>query len=269
MMETMGMPMLLALAVFAVGWLGGWVPLARAGEVGAGRFMSCGNAFAAGIFLGTGLIHMLGEAGVVWRALGYSYPFAPLLTAAGFLGMLLAEHVLMPHSMHSVVHAHSGEELGAEEVRSLGSTGTPYALVLALSIHSLTAGLVLGARAGLSGALYIFVAILAHKSSAGLALGFALRRSGLEPGRAKKVVLLFAAMTPAGILAGALLSNLLRGVAGGYFDATFLAIAGGTFVYIASMDILQDEFLVAGGRLAKWLFAAAAVALMALLSVWV
>jgi zinc transporter 1/2/3 len=75
--------------------------------------------------------------------------------------------------------------------------------------------------------------------------------------------------TPLGILAGALVRDLLRSVAGQYFDAAFLALAGGTFLYIASMDILQDEFLHAGGRFAKWLWAVAAIALTALLSIWI
>ena len=268
MTNVLGARLLFALAVFAVGWIGGWIPLARKKRMEAGGFMSCGNAFAAGIFLGTGLIHMLGEATGIWRQLGWSYPVAPLLTVVGFLAMLLVEHVLMPPSMHSVVHAHSGEELGAEEVKRLVSTGTPYALVLALSIHSLVAGLVLGAQEGLAEAIFIFVAIMAHKATAGLALGFALARSGVGKSRGRSVVTLFALMTPAGIIAGAVLGGLMRDAVGGYFDGVFLALAAGTFLYIASMDILQDEFLVAGGRFAKWFFAALAVALMALLSIW-
>ena len=62
---------------------------------------------------------------------------------------------------------------------------------------------------------------------------------------------------------------MLRTAVGAYFDATFLALAAGTFIYISAVDIIQDEFLRAGGRFAKWLFAAAAIALMALLSRWI
>ena len=51
--------------------------------------------------------------------------------------------------------------------------------------------------------------------------------------------------------------------------AAFLALAAGTFIYISTLDILQDEFLRPGSRWAKWLSAALAVALMALLSLWV
>jgi len=68
---------------------------------------------------------------------------------------------------------------------------------------------------------------------------------------------------------GALVSGLLRSTAGSYFEATFLALAGGTFIYIAAVDILQDELLQTGSRFAKWLVAALGVAVTAVLSIWV
>ncbi len=259
--------LLFALAILAAGALGGWLPLAGDGRSGK-RFMSWSNAFAAGVFLGTGLIHMLGESSRAWQELGWSYPMAPLLAAAGFLAFLFAEHVLLPPSAHAVSHAHSGEALPASGLAALERPGIPYALLVALSIHSAIAGVALGAQRELAGALYIFLAIVAHKSSAGFALGVSLARSSVPPRRGRALVALFAAMTPLGILVGAVASGLLRGGAGRYFDATFEALAAGSCVYIASMDSLQDEFLHAGGRLAKWAWAAAAVALTALLSIW-
>ena len=255
--------------IFLAAVLGGLIPLS--GRQGSRRshFMSWGNAFAAGIFLGTGLIHMLGEATQAWVALGWTYPMPLLLAAVGFMLFLLIEHVLLPADAHSVAHAHSGHELPSEEVERLTGTGIPHALLLALSIHSVIAGVALGGQGSFAGAFYIFIAIVAHKSSAAFALGIALRRSSVAPQRARWLIGLFSLATPAGILAGALVSGLLRSVAGQYFDATFLALAGGTFLYIASMDILQDEFLHASGRLAKWLWAVGAIGLTALLSIWI
>jgi len=258
-----------AAIIFLAAGLGGLIPLA--GRPGSRRshFMSWGNAFAAGIFLGTGLIHMLGEANRAWTALGWSYPMPLLLAAIGFMLFLLVEHVLLPADAHSVAHAHSGHALPAEEVERLTGTGIPHALLLALSIHSVIAGVALGGQGSFAGAFYIFLAIVAHKSSAAFALGVALRRSTVELRRSRQLIGLFALATPLGILAGALVRDLLRSVVGQYFDAAFLALAGGTFIYIASMDILQDEFLHASGRFVKWLFAVAAIALTALLSIWI
>ena len=258
-----------AAVIFFAAILGGLIPLA--GRKGSRRshFMSWGNAFAAGVFLGTGLIHMLGESNRAWYELGWSYPMPLLLAAISFMLILLVEHVLLPADAHSVAHAHSGHKLPLEEVERLTGAGIPHALLLALSIHSVIAGIALGGQAAFSGAFYIFLAIIAHKSSAAFALGIALRRSSVARARGRWLVGLFALATPVGIGAGALLGEVLRSVAGQYFDAVFLALAGGTFLYIASMDILQDEFLHASGRFVKWLFALAAIALTAVLSIWI
>ena len=233
------------------------------------RLMTWGNAFAAGVFLGTGLIHLLTEANETWLALGWSFPMAQALAAVGFMTLLLVEHVLMPRSAHDVVHAHSGEALGTAALGALSSSRVPYALLLALSVHSIIAGIALGAQDTAASAVLIFVAILAHKSSAAFALGVSLLRCSLPKARARGLLAIFALSTPAGILTGAALGGLLRSRDGSYFDATFLSLAAGTFIYIAAVDILQDEFLQPGGRLAKWLVAALAVVLTAALSRWV
>ncbi len=115
----------------------------------------------------------------------------------------------------------------------------------------------------------IALAILAHKGTAGLALGIRLARSPMGTGRARRFVLLFALMTPLGILLGLVGSGILRRGAGLYFDATVSALAAGTFLYIASIDMLQDEFLRPGSRWAKWMWAVVGLATTALLALWV
>jgi zinc transporter 1/2/3 len=268
-LAPLGYKLLFALAIFVAGWAGGWIPLRGSGEGKNDRFTSWGNAFAAGIFLGTGLIHLLGEAQVAWTELGWTYPVAPLLAVCGFMITLLFEHVLIPHEAHHLVHAHSGEPLSGPEIERLASARYPYVLLFTLSVHSVLAGLALGVQDSLSGAFFIFVAIIAHKSTAAFSLGISLARSRVPLHRSRRHVLVFSLTTPIGIVLGAAASHLFRSAVGAYFDATFLALAAGTFLYIAAVDIIQDEFLRAGGRLAKWLWAAAAVALMALLSRWI
>ncbi len=268
-MITIPDKLIFTLVIFFAGWLGGWIPLRGAKADSGGRFMNWGNAFAAGVFLGTGLIHMLSEAQVAWADLGWSYPMAPLLATTGFMITLLFEHVLVSPEAHHVVHAHSGEPLPDDELRRLSSPRYPYTLLLALSIHSVLAGIALGVQTSISGAFYIFLAIIAHKSTAAFALGVALSRAQVSRTRARSLVIWFALTTPMGIILGATVSSLLRTAVGAYFDATFMALAAGTFIYISAVDIIQDEFLRAGGRFVKWLFAAGAVALMALLSAWI
>ncbi len=270
-MDLLAAKLVLAAAVFLVGWLGGRVVL-RGDGTGRGRFLSSGNAFAAGIFLGTGLIHTLGESSASWRDLGWDYPIAYVLAAAAFALILLFEHVLLSDETHAMVHAHTGEGLAAEDPHHHhrpSAEASPWALVVALSAHSVLAGLALGAQRMMASTLMIALAILAHKGTAGLALGISLDRFGLELDRARRIVLLFAVMTPAGILLGMAGSRLLRQGAGPYFDATVSALAAGTFLYIASIDMLQDEFLRPGSRWAKWIWAVVGLAVTAVLAVWV
>ena len=51
-------------------------------------------------------------------------------------------------------------------------------------------------------------------------------------------------------------------------EATFLSVAAGTFVYVATFDILRDEFPAPGGRLAKWMVLSLGVLSMSLLAIW-
>lgn len=266
-----GVKLTLLLAVLVAGAAGGAIPLLRGGDPSGGRLLGWGNAFAAGVFLGAGLIHLLPDAAATWDGLGVHYPMAFLLAAVAFALMLLVEHVLLPESAHEVVHAPSGERFAHLHDHPEHGRGriAAYAVLTALSIHSFLAGLALGAQPELAGALVIFLAIMAHKTTAGFALGVSLVRTPTPARRAWALVALFSVSTPAGILAGALLDRALEGAAQRTFEASFLALAAGTFTYVATFDILRDEFPGAGGRLAKWLLLTSGIACMGALAIWV
>ena len=262
--------LLLLLAVLVAGLAGGAYPLWRGGDPSGGRLLGWGNALAAGVFLGAGMIHMLPDAAERWQALAVEYPTAHLLAAGAFVLMLLVEHVLLPESAHAAVHAHSGERF--EPLRGpqqAASRVAAYTVLTALSNHAFLAGLALGAQPELAAALVIFAAIMAHKTSAGFALGVSLVRSPLDRRRAWWLLALFALSTPMGILLGALLDEWLEGRARQVFEALFLALAAGTFTYVATFDILRDEFPGLGGRAGKWLLVTTGTGLMALLAIWV
>jgi len=261
---VIGIKLAFALAVLAGGALGGALPLWRRATLGE-RVLGWGNAFTAGIFLGAGWIHMLPDSADGWRALGWEYPMAYSLAAVGFVVMLLVEHVLLSESAHEVVHAPSSERFA--HLSEDGRGFTAYAVLIALSVHSILAGLALGATPELGGALVIFVAIAAHKSMEGFALGVSLRRDRMPVRRAWALLALFSVATPIGILAGAGVGEALEDRAGAILEAAFLALAAGTFVYVATLDILREEFVEPGGRLAKWLPVACGAAIMGLLAV--
>jgi len=262
-----GIKLALLIVILAAGALGGALPLLRRDVVGSERILGWGNAFAAGVFLAAGIVHMLPDADQIWSGLGWDYPMAFALAGFAFTFMLLVEHVLLPEHAHEEVHAPSGERF-SRIAEHHHDTLAAYAVLTALSIHALLAGLALGAEPDLAGALVISVAIIAHKSAAGFALGVSLARSPLPAAQSWKLVALFATATPLGGLIGAFLGETIEGRLGATLEASFLSIAAGTFIYVATFDILRDEFPAPGGRFTKWLVLTAGVASMSLLALW-
>jgi zinc transporter 1/2/3 len=262
-----GVKLVLLFAILVAGAAGAIFPLLRRGTERSERILGWGNSFAAGIFLAAGLIHMLPDADRIWTSLGWHYPMAFAFATAGFAILLLVEHVLLPESAHQEVHAPSGERFvhsGGHHHDALAA----YSVLTALSIHSLVAGLALGAQPELARALVISTAIIAHKSAEGFALGISLARSHLTTKQSWRLVTLFSLATPVGGLIGALLGETIEGRVGSTLEAIFLSVAAGTFVYVATFDILRDEFPAPGGRFTKWLVLTSGIVAMGALALW-
>lgn len=267
-----GIKLLLLIAILVAGAIGGALPLLRRSASASERLLGWGNAFAAGVFLAAGMVHMLPDADRTWTSLGYEYPVAFALAGLAFTFMLLVEHVLLPEHAHEEVHAPSGERFARiaekHQHHDQHDALSAYAVLTALSIHALLAGLALGAEDDLSRALVISLAIVAHKSAAGFALGVSLSRSGLPSRQAWTLIALFASATPLGGILGAIVGEVFEGRLGTSLEATFLSIAAGTFIYVATFDILRDEFPAPGGRFAKWCVLTAGVVAMSALALW-
>ncbi len=209
-------------------------------------YFSLGNTFAAGIFLGAGLIHMLPDAAEGFSALLQSdFPFASFITALGFLLILFIEKSM-----------------------SSSKENITYVLIFVLSIHSIIAGIALGSEIIMAQSIIIAIAILAHKGSAAFALGVNMIKSKLETRKIAKLIIIFSIMTPFGILIGVLLTHVLDGHAIKFSIATFDALAAGTFLYIAIMDIFNEEFKERTDIYLKLLFSILGLLLMALLAIW-
>lgn len=257
----------LGLAVLAAGALGGALPLLRFSrqEAVSGRLLDRAYAFSAGVFLAAGLVHMLPRAHEAWLALGVEYPLAFLLATAAILLMLLFEHVLPPEEAHHALHAPSSQRF---ETLPESSPRGVYAILVALSVHALLAGLALGTQRSTGGVLVIFGALMAHKTVEGFALGVSLVRHAMPRKRSWNLLALFSLATPLGIVLGMAVDQSSETLRAG-LEATFLALAAGTFAYVATLDILREEFEEHGDRFAKWLWVTLGVAGMAALAFWV
>lgn len=83
-----------------------------------------------------------------------------------------------------------------------------------------------------------------------------------------KVILLFSVMTPLGIVLGSLLSRGLGSSTGQVVEGVFDSLAAGTFLYIAVLDIIEEEFSIPGNELLKFISIIAGLGLMSLLALW-
>lgn len=251
-MSPLEFKLVAAAVVFAVGYLAGLAPT-RLGDTPRGRrLFALGNAMAGGVFLGAGLIHMLGDSVAALESV-WAYPVAFLLAAVGVTALLLMDRVLLPHG-----------DAAAPGSAAAGAF-TAYVLALILSIHSIIAGLSLGLEATIAGAGVIFVAIIAHKGSAAFALGISLQRGGVA---ARPTIRLFALMTPLGILLGAIGSHYLTGPTSRLLEGIFDGLAAGTFLYVAVAEIVDKEFATAEAKYGKFLLFAVGLSIMALLAIW-
>ena len=256
-MEMLWFKILSVLIIFAVGLLAGIMPTrVKLSERGK-RKLTLGNAFSGGVFLGAGLLHLLPDAVENFEAFAgdVDFPFAALICGAGFLLVLSLEKAALGGS----------EDVGR---MSGGRVVYPFVLCFVLSIHSIIAGASLGLEGTLASSLALFIAIIAHKGAAAFALGVSLRENDFSASRHVKIISFFSAMTPLGIVLGALFSRIFSGKADVAFEAVFDALAAGTFLYIAVVDIIEEVFQRRFDRWLKVLLIIAGFGLMALVAIW-
>ena len=230
-----------ALAILAVGVVGGIIPLLAARHDTSRRFLSLGNALAGGIFLGAGFIHLLPEAGEALEGV-VDYPLAPLLAAVGVVALLLIDRVLFE----------AGHAIEAGEDATARQPIYPLVLLVVLSIHSIIAGIALGAESELAASLLVMIAILSHKGSAAFALMVSVQAAGADRARLKRVLAIFVVMTPLGIMLGTLASGFFEGRAALLVEGSFNALAAGTFVYVAILDVIDAEMSRSDDRIAHF-----------------
>ncbi len=214
-------------AVIAAALVGGALPLLRRWR---DEWLHVFVAFGAGVFLGAIFLHLLPD---VFRA--GPPAMAGVLVLAGFLVVLVFERVLV------LRHTHDCPDGCSHQHRLLGISS-----LVGLSVHSFTAGFGLGVTV-LVPALgsVIFLAVVMHKAAAAFSLVTMFRLGNLSNRTAALLLGLFSLMTPAGAVAA--LPIITRGRS---IDLVVpLALAAGTFLYVATMDILPEAFHEDRGRL--------------------
>jgi zinc transporter 1/2/3 len=243
-----------AFAIIAVGLFGGAIPIMARRFENSRRFFSLGNAFAGGVFLGAGFIHLLPDGTEKLRAYS-SYPIAGVLATVGLALLLLIDRVIFSH--------HDLEDSDGTEASTY-----PYVLTVILSVHSIIAGISLGLESHVSTTVVILLAILFHKGSAAFALMVGLHSGGMSVAQQKKILSLFVFTTPLGLLIGTLASAVVQGDVATLLEGSFDALAAGTFIYVAVLDIIDEELADSEDKLAKFGLIVFGIGFMAVLALW-
>lgn len=244
--------LLSALTIFVAALVVGLLPTAFSQK--HPRAVSISEAIASGIFLGAGLFHMLPDAQNVFQEIGFThYPYAILLCVASFLALAIIEQI--------------ANYFGDKSSSSL----TALVLLCVLSIHSLIAGAALGINVSMSNAVVIFIAIIAHKSSASFALVVSLHKSFQSARTVLFMLLLFSLMTPLGILLATSISSALQTKQALLTEAVFNALTAGTFIYVGALDTMGRQLQPQGliSRLGECVSLIIGMGLMGFVAFWI
>ncbi len=237
--------LLYTLGIFLVAILGALPPIFKKWSE---RQLHLFIAFGAGVFLGAIFLHLLPDT--LAQGTGKITSTAMLI---GFLLILLVERTILgSHRIHcddSCGHRH----------KIVGITA-----LVGLSMHSLTEGFGLGV--GMSEpelGFIIFVAIIAHKATAAFSLSTIFRLAEFPLRKTLGLIILFSAMTPLGALLALPFIEALREI-----DlAVPTGLTAGTFLYVATMDLLPEAFHGDGERASTYIWLIFGVFVMFLIKI--
>jgi zinc and cadmium transporter len=193
--------------------LGGFLPLLR--ELSQ-KTLALFLSFSAGVLLGAVFFHMIPEAG---KFLGDG------------LGLAVLGGFLLIFAMERFVFVHACEERDC----NIHQMGLP--AFLGISLHSLLDGIALGAGLIVPQlGPVVLLAVIIHKMPDGISISSILLSAGWKRRSVGILNLLFSLTTPL----GALLAYLFLTALSAEWVAAAIGISAGTFLAIATADILPQ-----------------------------
>ncbi|KAD3067327.1 hypothetical protein E3N88_35207 [Mikania micrantha] len=217
------------------------------------EFLVLGTQFAGGVFLGTGMMHFLSDANETFQDLTtLGYPFAFMLSCAGYLLTMLADrvisHVYGKHSSFDVENQVSNRYRNDERpnsktgISSASSLVDSILLIVALCCHSVFEGIEIGIADSKAYAWKALWTILIHKIIAAVAMVIALLR--MIPDRAfiscAAYVFAFGISSPIGVGIGIIIDDTREGRVADWIFAISMGIACGVFIYVSINHLLRD-----------------------------
>jgi ZIP family zinc transporter/zinc and cadmium transporter len=227
-MSNFWLSLLLGLGAGLADYVGGFLLVRRSPSARALRYFV---ALGSGFMLSAALLEMLPEGMAV------NPKWAPLLSLAGYCGVHLLEHTLVPHF-------HFGEETHHHEFLS---AKTSYSVLLGLATHTFFDGIAIGSGFALSNWLgwILFFAVFLHKIPEGFTVASVMLAGGRSRAAALNSALFLGATTVAGVLVISLFPALVK--AG-------LPLSAGVSLYVAATDLVPEVNREPGIRMALVFF---------------
>ena len=218
------------------------------------------TGIAAGVLLASALLVALPEGFEIAMNNGVKELLIGGAILAGFLTMLLLESFGFGHDIHEEHHDHE-ENHGHDHVHHPNNANS---IVVGLSIHALTDGLAIGAAVlteSLVLTISVLLAVVVHKVPAAFSVGLFSMHERAERSASIRDVLMFSFATPIMIL----VTYYLLGDVSEQFLGLAILFAGGTFLYVATVDVLPEVHHAATGKTAMIQVVSGALIMVALL----
>uniref|UniRef100_A0A670ZN18 Solute carrier family 39 member 2 n=1 Tax=Pseudonaja textilis TaxID=8673 RepID=A0A670ZN18_PSETE len=243
------------------------------------RILSFISCFAAGVFLGACIMHMVADAlgdieteirkrqHMVTR-LKFRYPYGELVISLGFFLVFFIESVVL-HCCPQAVHSHNNQENHEEhkEPPPSHSSFRAFILFLSLSFHSVFEGLAIGVQKETTDTIQLCLAVLIHKAIMSFSLSLKLVQSSTKLQWRILYLVVFVLMSPIGISIGIGVS-LSNGDGSGLAQAVLEGVSAGTFLYITFLEILPYELASHESPFTKFLFISLGFSIMAVIAIW-
>jgi zinc transporter ZupT len=228
-LPTFWLSLSLGLGAGLADYLGGFLLVLRSPSAKALRYFV---ALGSGFMLAASLLEMVPEG------MAINPRWAPLLILAGYCGVHLLEHTLVPHFHFGEETHHHGAHITAK---------TSYSVLFGLATHTFFDGVAIGSGFALSTWLgwILFFAVFLHKIPEGFTVASVMMAGGRGKRAALNSALFLGAMTIAGVLVISLQPSLVR--AG-------LPLSAGVTIYVAATDLVPEVNREPGIRMALVFF---------------
>ena len=157
---------------------------------------------------------------------------------------------------------HDDEQKTKEEIRL--PVTTAFLVAIALVFHSVMEGLGLGTEDEIKSTIDLAIAIMVHKGMAAYALGACVIDSNVSVKMYWLIMGTFSLASPIGVLVGFAISEFSDSLT----SACFTALAAGTFLYVALMEIIPNELKEKGNKAAKLFVLIIGFGLMSIVAIW-